>query len=65
MIQQPHESYVAKFSEFIDLCQQIVKLGGDHVAIANPSVLGDTYEEVIESLSRLADANLDLRIDSR
>jgi len=35
------------------------------VIIDNPGVLGDTYEEVIESLSRLTDAGLSLYIASQ
>jgi hypothetical protein len=35
------------------------------VIIDNPGALGDTYEEVIESLSRLADAGLSLYIASQ
>ena len=34
----------------------------DVLVVAHPSVLGDTYEELIQSLSLLAEAGLDLAI---
>ena len=37
---------------------------GDVVAVANPDALGDTYEELVESLKRLADAEALLAIAS-
>jgi hypothetical protein len=36
-----------------------------HVVIPHPQVLGDNYEEIIESLARLAEAKLSLQIVSR
>ena len=56
--------YETKFASFIQICQQAKR---DHVPtliVANPQVLGDTYEELIESLSRLSDAKLSLQIVS-
>jgi hypothetical protein len=46
-------------------CSEAKRKGVTEVAVAFPWVLGDTYEEVIESLSRLADAGLSLRITAR
>jgi len=39
--------------------------GVPSVVVAYPWVLGDNYEELIESLSRLADLGLGLQITSR
>jgi len=61
----PPEGYVKKFSDFIEMCENARQDNIPQVIIHHPSVLGDTYEEVIESLSRLADAGLSLRITSR
>lgn len=59
------EGYEKKFSDFIEMCENARHDNIPQVIIHHPSVLGDTYEEVIESLSRLADAGLSLRITSR
>ena len=61
----PSESYEKKFSEFVKMCEKAKQDNMPQVLIHHPSVLGDTYEEVIESLSRLAEAGLSLRITSR
>ena len=57
--------YECKFSDFIRLCAEAKDGGFDEVVVAYPWVLGDNYEEIIESLSRLADANLRLTITAR
>lgn len=57
----PHH-YPAKFAEFIRLCRKSQLDGTKRVIISPPSVNGDTYEEIIESLSRLAEAGLGLEI---
>ena len=59
------ENYEQKFSVFIKMCNQAKQNNAPQVLINHPTILGDTYEEVIESLSRLADAELSLRITSR
>lgn len=59
------EGYERKFENFIKMCKKAKSSGVDHVIIAWPSVLGDNYNEVIESLSRLAEANLRLIITGR
>lgn len=61
----PSHQYEAKFASFIRLCSDAKESGIEVVAISHPSALGDTYEELIESLSRLADAKLTLAIASR
>ena len=61
----PPEDYVKKFSDFIEMCEKARQDNIPQVIVHHPSVLGDTYEEVIESLSRLADAGLTLCITSR
>ena len=55
--------YEKKFTEFVKLCNTTEK--GTKIVIAEPRVLGNTYEELIESLNRLADAELDLEIVPR
>jgi dihydrodipicolinate synthase/N-acetylneuraminate lyase len=57
----PH-GYEVKFAEFIRMCEDAKKSGAQTVLVAHPSVIGDNYEEIIESLSRLAKAGLSLSI---
>lgn len=54
--------YEMKFADFIRLCRDSQKSGVKQVIVSNPSVLGDTHDEVVESLSRLAEAGLSLHI---
>lgn len=54
--------YEEKFPKFIQMCEDAKEVGIDRVLVAQPWVLGDNYEEVMESLSRLAKANLLLGI---
>ena len=61
----PPRGYVKKFSHFIEMFEKAKQDNTHQVMIDHPSVLGDTYEEVIESLSRLADAELSLCVASR
>jgi len=58
-------NYEKKFTNFIRLCTEAKSKGADSVIVAFPWVLGDDYNEVIESLSRLADAGLNLHITDR
>lgn len=54
-----------KFREFNALLED-AKMGKvDIVVVAWPKVLGDDYEEIVENLSRLAEANLKLAIVGR
>lgn len=57
--------YEKKFADFIQMCADLKAKGLTQVVIAHPSALGDNYEEMIESLSRLADAGLALNIAQR
>jgi hypothetical protein len=57
--------YEKKFADFIRLCSEAKANGTAQVVIGYPWVLGDTCEELIESLSRLADAGLTLHIGAR
>jgi len=51
--------YETKFAEFIRLCETP---DADLVVIADPTVLGDTYEELLESLRRLQRAGKTLAL---
>lgn len=57
--------YESKYADFIRLCAEARADNVGHVVIAEPWVLGDTYDEIIESLSRLAEAGLALHVGSR
>jgi len=57
--------YEKKFADFIRLCSEDKSKGTAQIVIGYPWVLGDTYEELIENLSRLADAGLTLHIGAR
>jgi len=63
--QQTGHLYSRKFASFIETCEKMKDSGVDCVIVASPSVLGDNYAELIESLSRLAEASLGLRVVSR
>jgi len=56
------QGYEEKFAGFIDMLDHCKLEGVPTVLIPNAETLGDTYEEVIESLSLIADADLSLRI---
>ena len=62
--QCPHD-YERKFANFIQMCKGAKSKGIPTVIVQYPWVLGDNYEEIIESLSRLADAGLALMISGR
>ena len=62
MRQRTPDGYEAKFAGFIRACAQAKAKGIPNVIIAQPQTLGDTYNEIIESLQRLADAGLALVI---
>ena len=47
--QNQPESYEQKFSDFIEMCNKAKQDNASQVLIRHPSVLGDTYEEIIES----------------
>jgi len=58
----PTSDYEQKLESFIRMCSQAKESGVDTVIIHHPEVLGDNYAEVIESLNRLATADLSLRV---
>jgi len=58
-------AYEKKFADFIRLCSDAKAKGLSQITVAYPWVIGDNYEEIIESLSRLADAGLSLHIAAR
>ena len=61
-IRKTPPEYEKKFANFIQGCQQAKAKNVGNMIIAQPWVIGDTYEEVMESLSRLAEAKLVLHI---
>jgi len=65
MIHKTPSGYEKKFANFIRLCSEAKSRGAEDVIVAHPWVLGDDYDEVIESLSRLADAGLKLNVAAR
>lgn len=60
-----NNGYEKKFGDFMKMCEDAQKERVSVVIVSHPAVLGDSYEEIIESLSRLAEANLSLRIVGR
>jgi len=58
-------NYEQKFADFIKLCEESKAKGIEQVIVAYPWTIGDTYDEVIESLSRLAESGLALQVTSR
>ena len=62
MRQRTPDGYEAKFAGFIRACDQAKANGIPNVIVAQPQTLGDTCDEVIQSLQRLADARLALVI---
>ncbi len=56
-------TYDEKFSRFIKTCNKAKNdVVVEAIIIDYPEALGDTYEELIESLNRLSDAGFALRI---
>ncbi len=51
-----------KFAEFDRLCREAPRSGANTVLIVSPQILGDNYEELIQNLSKLAQAGLALVI---
>ena len=50
-------AYEKKFDELIRLCKEAPSQA-DAVVMASPQVLGDSYDEVMESLRRIANVGL-------
>ncbi len=59
------DGYEHKFASFIQTIAHCKANNVPNVVVAWPSVLGDTYDEIIESLSLLAEAGLVLHITGR
>ncbi len=57
--------YEQKFAGFISVCEKADPSGKDVLIINHPEVIGDTYDEIVESLNRISDANFCLAIVSR
>jgi hypothetical protein len=57
--------YEKKFADFIKMCEKAKADGIQQVVVAAPWVIGDNYDEIIESLARLADAKLALLVAGR
>jgi len=58
------ENYEEKFASFIKMCEEAKQDNIPQVIISRPQDLGDNYEEIVENLSRLAEAGLSLQITS-
>jgi hypothetical protein len=58
-------SYEKEFAGLLRLCDDAKHGKIDVVVIHHPEVLGDTYEEIVESLNRIADAGLKIAIPPR
>ena len=59
------DDYEVKFASLLRMCADATKDKLECVVVAHPEVLGDTYAELIESLNRIADAGLSLKIVPR
>ena len=57
-------SYEDKFKNFIKMIDE-AEGKQELVLIHHPQVIGDNYDEMVESLNRLSDANLGLMIVPR
>jgi hypothetical protein len=57
--------YEQKFSKLIELCDKAKRQGVREMIITWPWIIGDSYAEIIESLSRIADASLVLHVVHR
>ncbi len=57
--------YERKFAGLLQLCEEARSGNLDVIVIHHPEVLGDTYDELIESLNRIADCGLRLAIPPR
>ena len=56
--------YATKFAGFVRAVAKAKESGCDMIIIAEPWVIGDTYEEITESLSHLAGSDVGLCIVS-
>jgi len=69
MTELEKKRYEKKFSVFLQMIEDMQNTPEDdrpdYLIVAAPSVLGDNYAELIESLSRLAEAKIGLLIAGR
>jgi len=54
--------YEVKFQSFIKLCEKAKADQLECLVVAEPWMIGDNYDEVMESLARVAEVGLALRI---
>ena len=62
MMRPTPPAYPEHFEGFTRTCDEAKTKKLEVIVVAHPSVIGDTYDEIIESLSRLARATLALTI---
>lgn len=55
-------SYEEKFAGLLRMCREAKAKSVGVVMVHHPEVLGDNYIEIVESLNRIADAELQLQI---
>lgn len=55
----------AKFREFNRMLDDVKDRDIEIIAVAWPEILGDTYEEIVENLARVADAGKKVAIAGR
>lgn len=65
MIHKAPEGHEKKSASVKRICAAAIFEGSGNILITHPQALGDNYDEVIESLSLLADAELRLQIMAR
>jgi predicted GTPase len=58
----PATPYERKFADFIKMLAEMID---ETIVVHHPEVLGDNYEELVESLNRLADAGKKLIVVPR
>ena len=58
-------AYEQKFADFLRMCDDAKQGKLEVVVVHDPETLGDNYAEIVESLNRLADAQLRLAIVPR
>ena len=58
----PDAPYATKFATFIQAIVEAKTFGCDIILIAEPWVIGDTYEEIAENLSLLGRTGVHLQV---
>lgn len=54
----------SKLTSFLEMCNSARRKGADRVVVASPGVLGDTCDEIRDSLNHLANFGLALVVVS-